>query len=566
MPAELMEEQEILPATRSPHGYLVSPLSDNISMTDEGYLVITGCPIARTGWQQYTVADLPKERAAQLGVDVSNPSATIDLYRPASEVFAPEFLASLNGKPVVDNHPPGGEFVNPDNFNKYAQGHIQNVRKGPEPLEDGEWPVVADLIISGEPLISKVRDKQARDVSLGYDFSIRREGQKIIQCDMLGNHAAVVPKGRAGDFVSIVDAAPPEPAASPPARSAGHVASANHSATSTNKEKHKVKNNILHLLGLGLKARAQDSETDPEELAQAAMDIGKHQADISARDRKVRDNDPDDEDEDEDAGLEIANDRKRKAKDKGRRSRDEDPAIEAEPDYDHKPANDRRSAMHKALDRMLDSEEEPVIDRKRAKDRRATDADIEELKQLLSEFFSEEAEEPEHQDAEDEAPEPDSDELDAVLSGEAADADDEPCPDCGEVGDACACDDAAEPGQEVVESGEEELEPVDEEVQSQDRARAKDGATAVLRMMRPFVARSNDSALKGAFNAALGSVSRSSKASTGGYGAFAASSRARDRAPRNSGRASTGDSNIGTGADPVAKMQAFYDNAFKGGN
>ncbi len=91
-----------------------------------------GCPIARTGWQKYAVKDLPKARADELGVDVSNPEVSIDLYRPAKEVFHPEFLASLNGVVITNGHPPSGEFVDPKNFNKYSQGHIQNVRKGPE--------------------------------------------------------------------------------------------------------------------------------------------------------------------------------------------------------------------------------------------------------------------------------------------------------------------------------------------------------------------------------------------------------------------------------------------------
>jgi len=73
---ETEEELSVLSATKSPHGYLTSPLTDNIHMTDEGYLVVVGCPIARTGWQKYAIKDLPQERAADLGVDMSNPHAT----------------------------------------------------------------------------------------------------------------------------------------------------------------------------------------------------------------------------------------------------------------------------------------------------------------------------------------------------------------------------------------------------------------------------------------------------------------------------------------------------------
>src|SRR5580658_8711591 len=101
--------EQVIEATRTAHGYLVSPLSENISETPEGFLVVVGCPVARTGWQEYLVKDLPQQSAEELGVDMSNPGATIDLYRPPGEVFAPDFLASLNGKPITDGHPP--EFV-----------------------------------------------------------------------------------------------------------------------------------------------------------------------------------------------------------------------------------------------------------------------------------------------------------------------------------------------------------------------------------------------------------------------------------------------------------------------
>ena len=110
MPVAL-EEPEIIPATKSSHGFLGTFISENIAVREEdGTLIIVGVPIARTGWQSYSVSNLPQQKAQELGIDVSNPSASIDLYRPASEVFDPEFLSSLNGVPITDGHPPGGVF------------------------------------------------------------------------------------------------------------------------------------------------------------------------------------------------------------------------------------------------------------------------------------------------------------------------------------------------------------------------------------------------------------------------------------------------------------------------
>lgn len=559
-------EEEILEATTTAHGYLVSPLSENISETPEGFLVVVGCPVARTGWQAYSVKDLPQESARDLGVDLSNPYASIDLYRPAEEVFAPDFMASLNGKPITDGHPE--DFVSPETYSRYSKGHIQNVRKG-EQMEDGEWPLIADLVISGEPLVSKVRNKTARENSLGYDYGIRREGKKIIQCDMIANHNAVVPKGRAGDLIAITDAlpekeidstaAPPEPAAAlPPEPSAGHAASTVNEVPTTQKEKPKVKSRVMDLLGRGLRALAGESDVSSEDLAEAALEISKHQA-VDAQSR-----------------ARAADAAKGKGKD------EDDPAIEAKPDKDHEvPAMDaERKKRHDALDRMLD-----------AKDSRAADADMSELKKLVDEFLEEEKKEPEHAAADVEAA-GDPAELEALLKGEDASEENE---FKSEEGDA---------EETVVESGETELEPVGDaggecahcgeahdaeacpkcgcrdrkpgkDAVATDRAHAADaydGARSVLKMMRSHVARVNDKVLSDTFNNALGALTRSSRATVGGHGAFAGAARARDASKSNPGdrtRVRAVDSknrNADVGKDPEAALQAYYDTAHnKGG-
>lgn len=545
--------EEIIDATQSTVGYLVSPLTDNINITDEGYLVIVGCPIARTGFQEYSVKDLPQKAARQLGIDISNPNATIELYRPASEVFSPEFLASLNGKPITDNHPE--DFVNKENYREVVMGHIQNPRRGPR-LDNGEEALIADLHITAEPLISKVRNKQARDISLGYDYGIRRMGKKIIQCDMLGNHNAIVPKGRAGNLVSIEDAAPElviqeipntHPRAAPPgtaegpppaATGDGHAAPKTNAPSTIKKEKQKVKINLLHLLGLGLKAKAGEADVDPEELAQAAAELGKFQS-PNARARAA-----DAAEEEEEPVVD---------KKKGKDGKAKDDLGDPE-DEDVEPVDDARKKMHDALDLMMD--------------KRGKDADIGELKSLLDEYLSEEEAEPEHQeDAGDTAP------LDEVLgAGETEDVEEAP-------------------EEEVVESGEEELEPAEDDeadmecahcgtamdgeacpecgcrdgkardkAPAKDRARAADGALAVLKVLKPFVARSNDKAMINTWNAMLGSATKGSRASTSSHGGFASAARARDKSLK---RARANDTDAI--ADRDARLQAAYDSAFKGG-
>ncbi len=540
MPTDTEQELEV-----TGHGFLASPLTDNIRVTDEGFLIVEDCPIARTGWQTYTVRDLPQQAAKDLGVDLSDPGASIDLYRPPEEVFHPEFIASLEGKSVTDNHPP--QWVDPDNFSRYSMGHLQNVRKGPEPLEDGEWPLLADLVIASEPLVSKVRNKIARENSLGYDYSIRREGDKIVQCDMSGNHNAVVQDGRAGDEVRINDsadggtvlldgsvtpitespptrAAPPGPAALlPPEPGVGPVAPVIN-ATQPKKEKPKVKNNLLHIFGLGLRAKAADAETSPEELAEMAADVGK--------------------------ATDIGEVTESRDKGKGKDAPTVDPV-----DEDHE-VDDKRKGAHDALDKMLD-----------ARDGKAKDADIQELRQLLDEYLGEEEAEPEHMETD-----ADPAELEELLgAGEEPDAEDVVDPD---------------PGEEIDPSGEESLEDEAEmgecahcgemhdaancpscgckdrkpRAAANDRARATDSVKAVLKMFRPFVARSNDAALKGAFNSALAVATKSSRvrpSGGGGYGAFARSSRARDSRvgvdPNPQRRAAAKDAE-----DPTTKLNKYY--------
>ncbi len=572
-----MPDEEIIRTKPTAHGYLASRLSEHIAELPDGGLLVTGCPIARTGFQEYAVRDLPREAAKELGIDVSNPSSLIDLYRPPEEVFSPRFLASLEGRPITDGHPP--DFITPATFSQYAKGHIQNVRRGPEPLDDGEWPILADLIISGEPLVSKVKAKQARDISLGYDFSIDRDGDKVIQCDMVGNHSAVVPKGRAGDLVAIGAAAPPglqtphsaapQPAPAglmgrPPGSGDGRAARTDNAPSTKTKEKLKVKSNLLHLLGLGLKAKAADSETDPEELAQAALDIG----DVTTEDKRGKDKRTRDRRSDDDLDPEIEETgqvRDRHGRD--RRGRDLDPEIELTHTED-------RRGVHDALDKIMDA-----IDGKRGRDRRVDDSDIAALRDLLDDFLGEEAKEPEHAVEDDgDGDEPDPSELEEVLNTEeTTDTEAEPGEVVGEGGEAEPLDEAAD-GEEAMEcahcgsamGGEACPEcgcrdaKAKDRKSAKDRATAHDGAAATLRMLRPMVARSKDEAVKAAYNTALATLKRGSRvrAADAGYGAFIRASRtAGKNRPSNFNRTQAADTKA---EDVNSTAQAIYDRLHAG--
>jgi len=174
-------------------------ISGRISETPEGFLVCHSAPLARTAVrvpQKYT--------GSELGLPTDD---LVDVYRSPREVLSKRFLASLNGKPVCDQHP--AQFLTSANTNWYSRGHVQNVRPGPR-LPDGEQAVVGDLLITDEGLISKIKSG-VRELSIGYVYDLeQREDGTYWQQNLKGNHVAVVPKARGGEHLRIMDGTPAE--------------------------------------------------------------------------------------------------------------------------------------------------------------------------------------------------------------------------------------------------------------------------------------------------------------------------------------------------------------------
>ncbi|MBR6705639.1 MAG: DUF2213 domain-containing protein, partial [Clostridia bacterium] len=172
--------------------YYGSRLSENQTLTPEGYLICLNVPIARTGTQRYLRYELGLE---------DDPNETVDVFRTEEEVFSPATIASFEGKPVTDEHPP--DSVTRDNITAFDSGHAQNVRRG---TGDEADMLLADLFITSPRLIEAIRDGR-REVSCGYDCRYEESGGRIFQRAIRGNHIAVVPAGRAGHRVAIKDSA-----------------------------------------------------------------------------------------------------------------------------------------------------------------------------------------------------------------------------------------------------------------------------------------------------------------------------------------------------------------------
>ena len=174
--------------------YYGTRLSDNISKREpEGYLLCLNVPVARTGTQEY----LPAE------IGLPGGGEPVPVFRPPEEVFSPETIASFEGMPVTNDHPPDG--VDISNIRALQKGHAHNVRRGSGENAD---LLLADLIITDPALITAILEDGKREISCGYTYELHEENGQYIQRKIRGNHVAVVDAGRAGSRVSIQDQKP----------------------------------------------------------------------------------------------------------------------------------------------------------------------------------------------------------------------------------------------------------------------------------------------------------------------------------------------------------------------
>ena len=171
--------------------YVTEQLSEHMGETPEGFLVCYDVPITRVGNFTYKEKEVPIE---------ANSSGLVEIRRDEIEVFSDDTIKSFEGKPVTLNHP--DDFVTPVNWKEHSHGVIQNVRRG-----DGEKKdlLLADLCLTTEDAISLVRSG-LREVSCGYDAEYEQIGIGVgKQKNIIGNHVALVIKGRAGNRCAIQD-------------------------------------------------------------------------------------------------------------------------------------------------------------------------------------------------------------------------------------------------------------------------------------------------------------------------------------------------------------------------
>lgn len=171
--------------------YTPERLGEKRSVTPEGFLVCHDVPIARTGTQLYTPEEIPLE---------PSPDGLVRIDRLPEEVFREETIASFEGKAVTVEHP--DEFVTPDNWKNLSVGFVQNVRQGGGIDDD---LLIADLVITDPGAIEYVNN-ELPEVSAGYEAEYEQtEPGRGLQREIVGNHIALVERGRAGPRCSIQD-------------------------------------------------------------------------------------------------------------------------------------------------------------------------------------------------------------------------------------------------------------------------------------------------------------------------------------------------------------------------
>ncbi|CND92436.1 Uncharacterized protein conserved in bacteria [Yersinia rohdei] len=170
-----------------------SRLGESRFEMSDGGLLCKDVPIGRTGVQLYGGEELD---------DIEPDSdGEILVERSEGDVFRPETLASFEGMTFTVSHPI--EDVTPDNWGRYAAGHVQNVRRGTGDQSD---LMIADIVVKKAEAIKVILEDGVDQISAGYDAEYQQTAVgKARQYNIIANHVALVPTGRAGKRCSIGD-------------------------------------------------------------------------------------------------------------------------------------------------------------------------------------------------------------------------------------------------------------------------------------------------------------------------------------------------------------------------
>lgn len=129
----------------------------------------------------------------------------VKVLTPPDVLFSDDVIANLEGGDFTNDHPAGNQ-VTPENWRNHSIGTAQNVRR------DGN-KLVGDLLVKDKKAIELIQSNKKVELSLGYSMAAVAEsgttedGQDydLVVTQMVGDHIALVKRGRAGSSVRIGD-------------------------------------------------------------------------------------------------------------------------------------------------------------------------------------------------------------------------------------------------------------------------------------------------------------------------------------------------------------------------
>ena len=140
----------------------------------------------------------------QVGND-EEPNKIFMVYRPYEELSNPETIKSFDGVPFIEEHEMIGEGFTPVD-DRPASGTLYNIRAE-------EPDIYGDIVVYSESVKDSIANGK-KELSLGYLCYYEKQkgifqGQvyDYVQRGLLGNHIALVDKGRMGSSVRVQDSA-----------------------------------------------------------------------------------------------------------------------------------------------------------------------------------------------------------------------------------------------------------------------------------------------------------------------------------------------------------------------
>lgn len=134
----------------------------------------------------------------EIGLTDSRANQIVNVNRTLDELSKPETLKSINGMPITITHP-DKKAVDANDWKSKTVGHVQN------PRVESNY-IVCDAFIQDKSAIELLKDKDIRELSVGYEpADIQEINGQFYHKNIRVNHVAIVAEGRAGSDCRLND-------------------------------------------------------------------------------------------------------------------------------------------------------------------------------------------------------------------------------------------------------------------------------------------------------------------------------------------------------------------------